>query len=134
MADGSSGSSAQVTHLKVERSVPKVRESKDRNHKPLQQRDSGYFSPVTPGTTPGTTPESTIPKTIAPQAQRSSSSPSTVSDGMQKQQLQMSGKSGLKRTLSSPGALDGAARGEVSGMRRNGIAKRTAQLCSMRSC
>lgn len=125
MADGSS---SQVEHLKVENGV---QETNDRNRKLLQcQRDSGYFSPVTPGTTPGTTPDNAAPKTkilrLEPQAYRSNSSPSAVSDGSSMQKVvtpQVSGKKGLQRTLSSPGALDSATRSEVSA-----IIGRTMQL------
>lgn len=102
-------SGAEVNHLKVESN------SNDRNNglKLLQsQRDSGYFSPVTPSATPGTTPDNAASKRtlqLDPQAQRSNSNPA-VSDSIQP----MSGKS-LQRTMSSPCAVDSTATLEVSG-------------------
>ena len=116
-------SGPQVTHLQVEHgALAKATEAtKDRaaNHKLLLQtsRDSGYFSPVTPGTTPGTTPESAAPKSktlhLDTQAHRSiSGPPTTVSDSDQKASPHVSAKRGLKRALSSPGALDSVS--EVS--------------------
>ena len=90
----------------------------------LQKRDSGYNSPVTPGTTPDSTnPSKAKTLHLGAQPSRSVSSPSALPDypekDMQKSvqpnvQVMTPGKSGiLKRQLSSPGALD-ASQPEVS--------------------
>lgn len=108
MAEGTSG--VFMKHLEPD---PKNPEAK------LLKRDSGYLSPVTPGSTPDncTPTRKTLRLEPQPQPLRSNSSPSTFpsdgeSNGMQRYvQNQLPAgkiiKNGLKRQLSSPGALDG---------------------------
>lgn len=87
----------------------------------LQKRDSGYNSPVTPGTTPENT-KTMKSLHLGAQTQRSNSSPAAVSEGSDMQKVVQSpknqlpsGKNGvLKRQLSSPGALDASQTAEVS--------------------
>ena len=93
----------------------------------LQKRDSGYISPspITPGSTPDiVTPSKTKTLHLSVHTPvRSASSPAstnTHSEEMQRvivsgpnRQLVGNGTSILKKTLSSPGALDGP-QGEVS--------------------
>lgn len=102
----------------------KKAESKSLHHKGqlLQKRDSGYNSPVTPGTTPEnvTTPSKAKSLHLGVQPLRSISSPATVTEGAEDMQRVVrsqlgqlpSGKNGvLKRQLSSPGALDSSQSG-----------------------
>lgn len=86
----------------------------------LQKRDSGYNSPVTPGTTPeNTNPSKAKSLHLGAQPLRSVSSPSALdcSEGVMQKFVQSpqlplpqnqlaSGKKIMKRQLSSPGALD----------------------------
>lgn len=115
MAEGTSG--VFMKHLEPDPKNPlKTTEAK------LLKRDSGYLSPVTPGSTPDncTPTRKTLRLEPQPQPLRSNSSPSTFpsdgeSNGMQRyvQNELPAGKNGLKRQLSSPGALDGT-QAEVS--------------------
>lgn len=117
---------SSVKHPRVvdEKQAPKTVNTKALYPKAqLQKRDSGYISPVTPGTTPDNTTSSKAKSLhLGVQTLRSVSSPSAFSDGseyMQKlvqpqpPQSQLASGKNLKRQLSSPGALD-TSQAEVS--------------------
>ena len=97
-------SGAPMSYLGAEKGTLKPTDTN--HHRRLQKRDSGYNSPVTPGTTPdvesGTTSRTkSLHLGIQP------------TDSMQRfveQHNRASGKNGgvLKKQLSSPGILDGA--------------------------
>ena len=96
------------------------------NYQLLQKRDSGYNSPVTPGTTPeNTTPSKAKSLHLGVQSLRSNSSPAavqlqgeaegeaststaTTTTAMQKHVNQNKGKPPIRKQLSSPGSLDGS--------------------------
>lgn len=103
-------SGAPMSYLGAEKGTLKPT---DTNHKRLlQKRDSGYNSPVTPGTTPDV--ESGTAASRTKSLHLGIQPPSNPPDSMQRfvvveQQNRVSGKNNrLKKQLSSPGILDGA--------------------------